>query len=151
MILLKLFDGGVGKNMLKAAQPSSGMDSSNPRRWRGKRLHHHGDVVCRSLCFFWGFWLVTHQSDSSYLCFRGVTKWPTQVAPYQHKYVTFVITLPQLPVCIHWCHPWGCQHLATGCWNIARAENRPSSAIIVFSLYLKILVYNQSMLMLSLI
>ena len=46
MILLKLFNGGIGKTMMKAAQPSSGMDSSNPRRWRGKRLHHHGDVVC---------------------------------------------------------------------------------------------------------
>jgi len=39
------FDGGIGKNMRRAAHPSSGMDSSNPRCWRGKRLRHHGDVV----------------------------------------------------------------------------------------------------------
>jgi hypothetical protein len=32
--------------MRKAARPSSGMDSSNTRRWRGERLHHHGDGVC---------------------------------------------------------------------------------------------------------
>ena len=32
-------------NMRKAAHPSGGMGSSNPRRWRGERLQHHGDVV----------------------------------------------------------------------------------------------------------
>ena len=32
--------------MRKTAHPSGGMDSSNPRRWRGERLHHHGDGVC---------------------------------------------------------------------------------------------------------
>jgi hypothetical protein len=30
------------------------------------------------LCFLCGFWLVTRQSDASYLRFRGVTKCPTQ-------------------------------------------------------------------------
>jgi hypothetical protein len=29
------------------------------------------------LCFLCGFWLKTRQSDESYLCFRGVTKWAT--------------------------------------------------------------------------
>jgi hypothetical protein len=32
--------------MQKAARPSSGMDSSNPHRYRGEWLHY-GDVVCR--------------------------------------------------------------------------------------------------------
>jgi hypothetical protein len=44
--LLNRFDGGIGTNMRKAARQSGGMDSSNPRRWRGERLHHHGDGVC---------------------------------------------------------------------------------------------------------
>ena len=43
--LLNRFDGNIGTNMLKAAHPSGGMGSSNPRRWRGERLHHHGDGV----------------------------------------------------------------------------------------------------------
>jgi hypothetical protein len=38
--------------MRKAAHPSGGMDSSNPRRWRGKRLHHHGDGVCLLFVLF---------------------------------------------------------------------------------------------------
>jgi hypothetical protein len=43
----KSFDSGLGKHMRKAARPSGGMESSNPRRWRGKQLHHHGgDVRC---------------------------------------------------------------------------------------------------------
>jgi hypothetical protein len=44
--LLNRFNGGIGTNMRKATHPSGGMGSSNPRRWRGKRLHHHGDGVC---------------------------------------------------------------------------------------------------------
>ncbi len=35
-----------GKNKRKAARPSGGVVSLNPRRWRGKRLHHHGGGVC---------------------------------------------------------------------------------------------------------
>jgi hypothetical protein len=38
--------------MQKATRLSSGMDSSNPPRWRGKRLRHHGDVVCHVVCDF---------------------------------------------------------------------------------------------------
>jgi hypothetical protein len=41
------FDGGIGTNMRKAAHPSDGMGSSNPCRWRGERLHHHGMVFGR--------------------------------------------------------------------------------------------------------
>jgi hypothetical protein len=36
--------------MCKAARPSGGVASLNPRRWMGKRLHHHGgDVFCAFL------------------------------------------------------------------------------------------------------
>jgi hypothetical protein len=50
--LLIHFDGGVRKIMRKAARSSSGIDSSNPRRWRGERLHHHGDGVCLLFVLF---------------------------------------------------------------------------------------------------
>jgi hypothetical protein len=50
--LLNRFDGGIMTNMRKAAHPSGGMDSSNPRRWRGKQLHHHGDGVCLLFVLF---------------------------------------------------------------------------------------------------
>ncbi len=42
MILVKPCDDGIRKCMRKAAHPSSGVDSSNPCRRRGKQLHHHG-------------------------------------------------------------------------------------------------------------
>jgi hypothetical protein len=50
--LLNRFDGGIGTSMRKAAHPSGGMDSSNPHRWRGERLHHHGDGVCLLFVLF---------------------------------------------------------------------------------------------------
>jgi hypothetical protein len=46
MYLFKSFDIGIVKNSRKAAHPSGGVGSSNPRRCRGWRLHHHGDCVC---------------------------------------------------------------------------------------------------------
>jgi len=42
----KSLDGSHGKGMRKSAHPSGGMGSSNPRHWRGWRLHHHGGGVC---------------------------------------------------------------------------------------------------------
>ncbi len=39
-------DDGLGQCMCKAAHPLGGMDSLNPRRWRGKWLHHHGGDIC---------------------------------------------------------------------------------------------------------
>ncbi len=32
---------------------SDGVDSSNPCRWRGERLHHHGDGVCWLFVLLW--------------------------------------------------------------------------------------------------
>jgi len=46
MNLFKSFDIGIGTNMRKATHPSGGVGSSNPRRCRGWRLHHHGDGAC---------------------------------------------------------------------------------------------------------
>ena len=49
--LLNRFNGGIGTSMRKAAHPLGGVGSSNPRRWRGKRLHNHGDGVCLFVLF----------------------------------------------------------------------------------------------------
>jgi hypothetical protein len=43
--ILNRFDGGLGTNMRKATHPSGRMGSSNPRRWMGEQLQHHGDVL----------------------------------------------------------------------------------------------------------
>ena len=48
---LNRFDGGIGTSMRKAAHPSGGVSSSNPCRWRGERLHNHGDGVCLFVLF----------------------------------------------------------------------------------------------------
>ena len=53
--LLNRFDGSIGTSMRKDAHPSGGVGSSNPCRWRGERLHHHGDGV-GELCFLCGFY-----------------------------------------------------------------------------------------------
>jgi hypothetical protein len=39
--------------MCKAACLSGGMDSLNPRCWRGERLHHHGGGVCWLFVLLW--------------------------------------------------------------------------------------------------
>ncbi len=46
MNLFKSFDNDLGQYMRKAARPLGSMESSNPRRWRGEQLHHHGGGVC---------------------------------------------------------------------------------------------------------
>jgi hypothetical protein len=51
MNLFKYFDSNLGQYMRKAAHPSGGMESSNPRRWRGEQLHHHGGGVCWLVVF----------------------------------------------------------------------------------------------------
>ena len=50
--LLNRFNGGIGTSMHKNVHPSGGVGSSNPRRPRGMRLHHHGDGVCLVICAF---------------------------------------------------------------------------------------------------
>ncbi len=51
--LNKPFNNGLKKWMHKAAHHSDSVDSSNPRRWRGKRLHHHGSSVCWLFVLLW--------------------------------------------------------------------------------------------------
>ncbi len=52
--LTKPFNSSLKKLMRKAACHSDGVDSLNPRRWRGKRLYHHGGGVC---CLFVLLWM----------------------------------------------------------------------------------------------
>ncbi len=53
MNLFKSFDSILGQYMRKAARPLGSMESSNPHRWRGKRLHHHGGDVCCVFVLLW--------------------------------------------------------------------------------------------------
>jgi hypothetical protein len=53
MILPKPFDSSLGTNMSKATHHSDIVDSSNPCRWRGERLHHHGGGVCWLFVLLW--------------------------------------------------------------------------------------------------
>jgi hypothetical protein len=53
MNLCKSFSIGLGKRMLKATCLSGSVDSSNPRRWRGERLHHNGGGVCWLFVLLW--------------------------------------------------------------------------------------------------
>jgi hypothetical protein len=39
--------------MRKAARHSDSADALNPRRWRGKQLHHHGGGVCWLFVLLW--------------------------------------------------------------------------------------------------
>ncbi len=51
--LTKPLNSGLKKWMPKAARHSDGVDSSNPRCWRGKWLHHHGGGVCWLFVLLW--------------------------------------------------------------------------------------------------
>jgi hypothetical protein len=51
--LTKPFGSGLRKYMRKAACHLDGVDSSNPRRWRGEWLHHHGGGVCWLFVLLW--------------------------------------------------------------------------------------------------
>jgi hypothetical protein len=53
MNLFKSFDSSLGQYMCKATRPLGIMESSNPCRWRGKRLHHHGGDVCYVYVLLW--------------------------------------------------------------------------------------------------
>ncbi len=68
MIIAKPFNGGLGKNMCKAAHPSGSVGSSNSHCWRGEQLCHHGDGVWEVVCAFCGIsWFLTPQSGSLYV------------------------------------------------------------------------------------
>ncbi len=53
MKLFKSLDSSPGQYMCMAARPSGDMESSNPCRWRRKRLHHHAGNVCRVFVLLW--------------------------------------------------------------------------------------------------
>ncbi len=53
MNVTKSFVGGLGQYLRKAARHLDGMDSYNPHRWRGKRLHHHGGGICWLFVLLW--------------------------------------------------------------------------------------------------
>jgi hypothetical protein len=53
MNVFKSFDSNLGQYKRKAARLSGGMESLNPCRWRGKRLHHHGGGVCWLFVLLW--------------------------------------------------------------------------------------------------
>jgi hypothetical protein len=53
--LTRPFNSGLGQYMHKAAFPSGGLDSSNPCRWRGEWLHHHGGCLLGHLFFLCRF------------------------------------------------------------------------------------------------
>ncbi len=80
----KSFNSSLRKHMSKAACLSGGVDSLNPFRWRGKRLHHHGGGVCWLFVLLWidswrhklivcKKWYKNNPKEG--LC--GVTFWPT--------------------------------------------------------------------------
>ena len=69
--------------MRKAAHPSGGMGSSKPRHWRGKRLQHHGDVVCHGVCAFCAAsdsWLIS-RTRRAYII-EVLQSEPPRLAPY---------------------------------------------------------------------
>ena len=81
--------------MWKTAHPLGGMDPSNPCRWRGNRLHHHGVfILACCLCFLCGLvWLsslvIYRQVWENYLKVR-LWVWqsgPPRLAPY-HLHIT---------------------------------------------------------------
>ena len=88
------FDGGIGTIMRKAAHPSGGMGSSNPRRWRGERLHHHGDGVCHVVCAFcvvFDSWLVSRTRRTYIL--EVSQSGPPRLAPYQYQLLVHVLLI----------------------------------------------------------
>ncbi len=64
MNLFKSFDSNLRQYMRKAARHLGGMESSNPRRWRGKQLHRHGGGggVCWLFVLLWmDSWCYDHR------------------------------------------------------------------------------------------
>ena len=81
--LLNRFNGSLRTNMHKAAHPSGGMCSSNPRCWRGEQLQHHGEVDCHVVCAFCvvsNLWLVSRTRHTYIL--EVLQSEPPTLAPY---------------------------------------------------------------------
>ncbi len=53
MNLFKSFDNNLGKYMRKTARPLGGMESSNPRHWRGRAAPSPGGGVCWLFVLLW--------------------------------------------------------------------------------------------------
>jgi len=77
--------------MCKAAHPSGGICSSNPRHWGGEWLYYHGDDFVRWFVLF--VWFLTLDSSVGHVLptFRGVTKWATQACTIPPLTTWFVI------------------------------------------------------------
>ncbi len=76
-------------NMRNVAHPSGGMGSSNPCRWRGERLHHHGDGVWKVICAFFvvfDSWLVGRTHPAYVL--EVLQSEPHRLASYHWGYGT---------------------------------------------------------------
>ncbi len=88
MNLFKSFNSGLVQYMFKAALPLGGMESSNPRCWRDKRLHHHGgDVRCVLVLL----WMDSELNKCKKWCknnlmmrLMALLSAPCWCAPYQH-------------------------------------------------------------------
>ncbi len=79
-----LSTGSLARPLRRLAYHSYCVDSSNPHRWKGKRLHHHSGGVCLLLVLLWmdlwrhdtivcKKWYKNNPKEG--LC--GVTFWPT--------------------------------------------------------------------------
>ena len=96
---------------IHVSTPPEGLAAPSPWWW----------CLLGHLCFLCGFWLVTHHSDSSYLCFRGVTLWPTQscITPnlmHQHEAQCLMWGALGGHFCRRWPWLWGC-FVASRCTN----------------------------------
>jgi len=72
--------------------------SSNPRRWRGERLQHHGDVVCHGVCAFCvvsDSWLVSRTCRTYIL--EVLQSGPPRLAPYPGVQSEYCQCLKRLP------------------------------------------------------
>ncbi len=109
------------KWMRKTAHHLGGVVSSNPRRWRGERLHHHSGGVCWLFVLLWmnswrhetivcKKWYKNNPKEG--LC--GVTFWPT-LACTTPRLNDFLPVLSRLPVLLFQ------QHLHGWLWPRTRA------------------------------
>ncbi len=87
--------------MRKAAYHSNSVDSSNPLRWRGKRLHHQGSGVCWLFVLLWmDSW--HHELIVCRIWYKITLRWcwwcyfhPRMLAPYLSKWEHLLISYEQ--------------------------------------------------------